>query len=96
MTTTTEHPRRRRTRYRVGAIAIAAAALLVGVAAATADSGPSEPSGPKASGIYDVSTEQWAYYAGIQAARGTPIDVPTSWTLSDMQVAQLSDPEPAE
>jgi hypothetical protein len=96
MTTTSQHPDRRRTLYRVGAGLTAAAALLVGVAAATADSGPSEPSGPKPSGIYAVSNQQWAYYAGIQAASGTPIDVPTSWTLSDMQVAQLSDPEPAE
>ena len=96
MTTTTEHPYRRRLLSGLGATVTAAAALLVGFAAATAGSGSSEPSGPKPSGIYAVSTEQWAYYAGIQAARGTPIDVSTSWTLSDMQVAQLSDPEPAE
>jgi hypothetical protein len=94
--TTTTHPDRRLLLYRVGVTVTAASALLVGFAAATAGSGSSEPSGPEPSGIYAVSNEQWAYFAGIQAARGTPIDVPTSWTLSDMQVAQLSGPEATE
>jgi len=94
--TTTKRPDRSLLLVRTGVTLTAAAALVVGFAAGTAGSGKSEPSGPKPSGIYAVSTEQWAYYAGIRAARGTPIDVPTSWTLSDMQVAQLSGPEPAE
>jgi hypothetical protein len=85
---TRHHRRRGRLLAGVGAIAALAAGVAVATQSQSNDSrGPVEP---RASGVYALTAEQWAYYAGVQAGRGTPIDVDASFVLSDTEIAYLS------
>jgi hypothetical protein len=90
-TGTTRHWRR----AAVAAAAVVTASVIVAVPlAGSSETSPStEPgAGMQASGVYALSPEQLAYYAGFRAGQGHPLDIEAPYVLSDSELAFLSTP----
>jgi hypothetical protein len=80
---------------------VTTAVVAAGVVAAVPLAGSSGGSGSdadstsmKPSGVYALSNEQLAYYAGFRAGQGNPLEIDAAWELSEAELAFLSRPTP--
>lgn len=91
-TGSTKHGRR----AGIAAAAVVTATVIVAVplAGSSETSSSAAPgAGMQPSGVYALSPEQLAYYAGFREGQGNPLGIDAPWVLSDPELAFLSTPD---